>query len=208
MPIDLNDTETHRDRNLIPDGIYQLEIKLKPGSAGPDGLLRRAKKNMRSMMLELQCTVVAEVQRNTIVKSEHAKRRVWDYITVDFDETDDIALPPIEADKVDNYKNSVRLGRMKLRAILDSAYALMPNDNGETARAKRRLDSYTDLDQLRFFAQITTSKGNGGYGPRNTLHYIITPDLSDYPKASGTAMTPAFPPKRTVGDDLEDSIPF
>jgi hypothetical protein len=207
MPIvDLNDTES-QSPSVIPDGVYQLEIKLRPGSAGPDGLLKVAR-NLRSLMLVLECIVIAEVRKSAVINSDHAKRRVWDYITVDYDESDDPDLPPIEADKLDNYKTSVRMGRARLRAILDSAYALMPNDTSDAARQKRMLDSYTALSGLRFFAEVTTRKGNGGYGPRNVIDYIITPDLPDYPKAAGTAVMPVASPKRTVADDLDDEIPF
>jgi len=140
MPIvDLNDTES-QSPSVIPDGVYQLEIKLRPGSAGPDGLLKVAR-NLRSLMLVLECIVIAEVRKSAVINSDHAKRRVWDYITVDYDESDDPDLPPIEADKLDNYKTSVRMGRARLRAILDSAYALMPNDTSDAARQKRMLDS-------------------------------------------------------------------
>src|SRR5262245_61194785 len=82
--IDLKHAET---RTPIPDGPYQLAIKVKPGNAGPDGLLTVAK-NMRSQMLKLEYTVLAEVKHKALVPTEHAKRKIFDYITVDYDEQD------------------------------------------------------------------------------------------------------------------------
>src|SRR5215471_6386068 len=87
MAINLNDAEPQGTRTLIPAGVYPLKITLKRGGAGPDGDLMLAK-NLRSLMLKLEYTVVG---------GDYAGKKILDWITVDFDETDDpnINLPTV-----------------------------------------------------------------------------------------------------------------
>jgi len=195
MAVDLNDAETQRDRSLIPPGVYRLEITVKRGGAGEDGWLKLAK-NLRSLMLNLECKVLG---------GEYAGKKVFDLITVEFDETDSIHLSPIEPGKLDNYRTSVRMGRSRLRAIIDSAHALDPNDDSFVAKERRKLTSYGDLHGLSFYAQVEEKPARDGYGPRNVIDFVITPDLPDYPKASANT---AVALKPTTDKDLNDEIPY
>jgi hypothetical protein len=183
MTIDLNDTE----RDLIPPGVYALKIQVNYGDAGSDGVLRRAK-NGRSLMLEIECTVVG---------GEHRGRKVWDYLSVELDDNG----PPLAADRLDKLKSSIRFGRNKLRNIIDSAHRLDPNDTSEATQKKRRLESYAEIDGLIFWAQIEERGAGNGFGPRNYVDYVITPDLPDYPKEKTRAMVAVRP-------DMSDEIPF
>ncbi len=53
----LNNAEKQRDQTLIPAGVYRLRAKVRPGNAGPGGVLRLAK-NGRTLMLELELKVI------------------------------------------------------------------------------------------------------------------------------------------------------
>lgn len=197
MPVDLNDALD----TLLPPGVYCLEITLVPGKAGEDGYLRLAK-NLRSLMLELICKVFGDEH------GEYAGYKIWDYITVELIE-DDSSLPALDNDKLNKLRTSVRMGRSKLRAILDSAYALQPNDDSDAAKAKRRLNSYGELHGLRFYAQVEQRPARDGFAARNFVDFVVTPDLPDYPGRSTAVVTgPAAPPKRTAAQDLDDEIPF
>ena len=189
MAIDLNTVKPVRD--LIPPGVYRLEITVKRGGAGDGGWLRLAK-NQRSLMLELECKVVG---------GDYAGKKVWDYITVEFDETDALHLPPIDPSKLENYRTSARMGLVKLRAIIDSAFALDPNDDSFVAKEKRKLASYGDLHGLEFYAQVEERPGRDSYGPSNTIDFVITPDLPDYPHADVAQF------KRTLEQEMNDAIP-
>jgi hypothetical protein len=203
MPIDLNDVPV--DRELIEPGIYRLEISVKEGHGGTDGWLKLAK-NQRSLMLQLECKVIdAVTKKGEHTSSEHAGKVVRDWITLEFDETDAIHLPAITVAELERYRTSVRLGRKKLRAIVDSAHALDPNDDSFVAKEKRKLASYDELNGLRFYAQIEERAGQGKYGPSNTIDFVITPDLPDYPKQGETGAV-SFP-KRSIDEELNDMIP-
>jgi hypothetical protein len=195
MSIDLRDTETQFDRT-IPAGVYGLQITVKPGGEGPGGFLRRAK-NRRQLMLELECTIAT---------GEHKERKVWDYITLALDESERGDALPIPADQLSKFHTTVRLGRIRLRAILDSAYGLDPNDRSEATDAKRQLGSYGELNGLTFYAQVETKPGGNGYGPRNVVEFIVTPDLPDYP--TQPTQQAIVPFKRTLEQELDDEIPF
>jgi hypothetical protein len=193
MPVDLNDVKP----NLAPPGVYCLEITIVPGNAGEGGYLRLAK-NLRSLMLELICKIVG---------TEYAGHKIWDYITVEFDESNDQGLPPLDPNKLDNYRTSVRMGRTKLRAIIDSAYGLLPNDDSDAAKAKRKLSSYGELHGLKFYAQVEERQGRDGYGPSNCVDFVVTPDLPGYPQPSTPASKAVAPLKRTIAQDLDDDLP-
>ena len=197
MAINLTDTEPQSDRSPIPPGVYRLRARLMAGTAGTDHLLKVAKNGVQ-LMLALECTVV---------EGEHHDRKVWDYITCELDEQG--VITPLPQDKLKNFQTSVRLGRNRLRAIIDSAYKLDPNDKGEEAQAiRRRFDSYDTFDGIEFWAQVEERPARNGYRAGNNIDFIITPDLPDYPQEAGAplAVVPSKPVTRP--DDMDDSILF
>ena len=200
MPINLNDAGPQQGNDdLLPAGPYHFGAIVIPGGAGLDGFLRREKKNPRVLMMEVECKVT---------DGDYANRRVWDYIPVEIDQSTDGNLAPIPADQLSKIQSRVRRGRAKLRALLDSAFELQPNDDSDAAQKKRELDSYGAVHGLKFYAQVEEQAGSAGYGPSNRIDFIITPDLPDYPRQPITAVTSTVaPPKRSLpfGDD---EIPF
>jgi hypothetical protein len=201
MPINLNDAGPQEgNHDLLPAGVYHFEAIVIPGGAGSDSFLRREKKKPRVLMMEVECKVT---------DGEYANRRVWDYIPVEIDQNTDSNLAPIPADQLSKIQSRVRRGRAKLRALLDSAFELQPNDDSEAAQKKRELDSYGAVHGLKFYAQVEEQAGSGSYGPSNRIDFIITPDLPDYPRQPTTAVSTVSPPlKRTVAQDMDDDLPF
>jgi hypothetical protein len=192
MTFNYNDAD---DDRLIPNGMYQLKISIKRGGHGSDNMLRLAN-NLRSLMLE--CTY-------TVIGGEHANYKIWDYITVAFDETDSPEFP-LESNRLEDYRASVRMGRKRVKAILNSAFGLNPDDKSEAAQAKRNIDNHGALTGLVFWGEINTKPAANGFGPRNVLVRVIVPGDGDYPqkkeKEKARAVVPVEP------DDMEDSIPF
>jgi hypothetical protein len=203
MPVfNQRETEGQQDRSLIPEAVYKFRLEIQPGNAGDGGWLKAAKTNLRLLML---ATV------NTVVAGDHTKRKVWDYTSVDFDESEHPDLPVLERDKLDGYRESVRIGRNKIRAMIDSALGLMPNDHSEEAEAARdaALESWEKLDGLTFWAQTRNLPASNGYKPKTVIDYIITPDLPDYPKQSKAVTAPApASAQASLKDELDDEVPF
>jgi hypothetical protein len=194
MTIDLNDTESQR--SLVPPGVYQLKAAVILGGSGDDGVLKLAK-NGCSLMLQLECTVT---------QGNHKGRIVRDYITVALDENG--LAPAPQAEKLDKLRTSVRIGRNKVRAILDSAYGLDPNDTSETAQAKRRLQSYDDLNELVFWAQLEERPAGNGYGPSNNIDFIVVPGDPAYSTIPTQVSQRAVVPRKPLAQDLDDEIPY
>jgi hypothetical protein len=197
MTFNYNDADDQDDRSTIPNGPYRLKIALKRGGHGSDGMLRLAVKNLRGLMLECTYTVVNH--------AEHSGHKIKDYITVAFDETDSIDLPPIESGKLENYRTSVRMGRARVKAILNSAFGLDPDDKSEAAQAKRNITNHGALTGLIFWGEIDTKPAANGYGPKNVLVRVIVPGDDDYPKEREKEKARAVVP---VEPDMSDNIPF
>ena len=186
MPIDLTDTEPQNEP--IPAGIYCLRAKLMAGTAGTDHLLKVAQNGV-SLMLVLECTVI---------KGEHRNRKLRDYITCELDEQG--VITPLSQDKLESLQLSARLGRNKLRAIINSAHKLNPKDKSEAAQEiRRRCDSYAAFDGIVFWAQVKERPASNGYRASNTIDFIVTPDLPDYPEEEGA------PPAATPSERISSS---
>jgi hypothetical protein len=198
MAIDLRKTEAGPEP--FPAGIYILEIEVKGGSADREDCLRWAK-NRRSALLHLEYTVVG---------GKHNGRKIWDYITVGFDESDKDDASPLELDRLEGFRASVRMGLNRVRAIIDSAHGLQPKDHSPAADAKRLLESYEALDGLRFCAQVDIEPARGKFSARNCVDFVITPELPDYrpPASQPPDRTAVVQLKRTRAEDPDDEIPF
>jgi hypothetical protein len=166
MAYDFNNAEPQREGGLIPDGtIATVHLTIKPGSAGEGGWLKRSK-NGESQALDAEFTVV---------NGPFAKRKFWTLFTLE--------------GITDGQKKAGDISASKLRAILESARGIRPDDESDTAKAARRIDSYGDLDGLRFIAKIGVEKAKEGSGfkDKNTLDLAVTPDKKDWQKVEQVA---------------------
>jgi hypothetical protein len=201
MPIDLTDTEAQS--SPIPSGVYRLRAKLKAGTEGTDHLLKRAANGV-GLMLVLEYTVL---------DGDYRKRNIRDYITCELDEQG--VITPLPQDKLEKLQTSARMGRIRLRAIIDSAYKLDPDDKGEAAQEiRRRFSSYDAFDGIVFWAEVKVRPAANGYRASNSIDYIITPDLPDYPKevSAPRAVVPSKPSSSggpvSLRGAMDDEIPF
>ena len=135
MPLDLNKAD--KQMEPIPAGQYRLRITLKTKAVGVDQFgvdlkLQRSKADPLSLLLSLECTVV---------EGEHRGRKVFDYPAVDISEQD--ILTPLKQDARDKLESNKKRGLTRLRAIVDSACGLDPNDMSKEAVAIRdRFNTY------------------------------------------------------------------
>jgi hypothetical protein len=191
--INLNNTPTQRDRETVPAGIYGLKAEVVPGGVGDGGILRRAK-NGYGLMLELKCSVAA---------GEHKGHCIWDYPTVELDEK---APPPVDDKGRANLQAAqaaLHIGPIRVRAIIDSALGLDPNDRSPEMEEKRSFDGWGEIDGLTFWAQVGERPAQGQYGPSNVIDFVIVPGDPDYPKT-----VQAVVPRKSLRDEMDDVIPF
>jgi hypothetical protein len=190
---DLNDAEVQGDFEVAPPGLYWLRLDVQPGAVADDHLL--SAKNGYTWHLKLKCTVQ---------EGEYAGVVAFDYITLKYDTVSGLDVP-LTAQQAENYKIAVRLGRSKLRALLESAFRIAPDDHSEEANAKRRVkdNDFLNLNGLVIFARVDVRKGTNGYKDSNSIDYVITPGMPEWPIKSAQE-------KQVVSraEDLDDTIPF
>jgi hypothetical protein len=174
MPIDFNEAGGQREFDLIPaDTIVTLAIKVRGGGAGADGALTRSKDgNSEGIDLEL-----------TVCGGQYVKRKVFTRLTLQ--------------GATEGHAEAGRIANTVLRAILESARGVRPDDQSEPAKQQRRLASYLELDGMRFVGRIGIEPAKNGYGAKNKLASVITPDRQAWRKPDQVAApAPAAKPAR------------
>lgn len=159
MALDFNTAGEQRNGDLIPDGtICPVHLTVRPGNTGEGGWLKRSKSG-DSQALDCEFTVT---------EGPHAKRKFWTLFTVE--------------GTTEGHQKAADISASRIRAILESARGIRPEDESEAAKAARRINSWGDLDSVRFVAKIGIEKGKDGYKDKNILSEVITPDRKAWAK--------------------------
>jgi hypothetical protein len=164
MPFDYSQTGDPRDFSaLIPHGtIATVQMRIRPGGVGEDGLLKRTSKGDAEM---LDCEFV-------VVDGEFAKRKFWDNLLLE-------GTTP-------GQQEMALTNRGRLKKILESARGIKKDDTSEQNLAKYQAD-LKDFNNIIFIARIGQKKGepkNDGTGEswsdKNYLMAAIGPDQKDW----------------------------
>jgi hypothetical protein len=180
--LDYNDVGPQRSFDVIPDRtIATVRMKIRPGGAGEGGWLRRSKDGNSEA---LDCEFV-------VLDGEHAQRKFWTLLTV--------------AGVSEGHTEAAQISGERIRAMLESARGIKPEDKSDAAKQARHITSYGDLDGLIFIARIGVEPARDGYKAKNRLDHVITPDekawhpVTQDPKpaaAPATAASPASAPAK------------
>jgi hypothetical protein len=160
MPFDYTDAPPP-SFDLIPDGtIATVSIHIRPGGVGEDGMLKRSA-NGDCEMLDLELTVI---------DGPYKGRKFWHNLLL--------------VGTTDGQKKMAAGNIGVLKAILDSALGLMPNDVSAEARAARTV-SVKAFEGMNFIAKIGEEKGGskkegGNYPDRNVIAGAITKDKTGW----------------------------
>src|SRR5215472_140359 len=143
MPFNYSDAPPPRDFELIPqDTIATHVLHIRPGGVGEDGMLKRSARGDCEM---LDCELI-------IADGLYKGRKYWEYWVME--------------GTTDGHAKSIDWNRGTLKAILDSALGLDPNDKSDKAQAARTV-SYKDFEGMTFIGKIGIEKGkpkNDGSG--------------------------------------------
>jgi hypothetical protein len=186
---DFNDAEQQQGFDLIPKGtIVRVRMTIKPGgyddpSQGWVG--GYASESFDTGSIYLACEFV-------VLDGPYARRKMWSNIG-------------LHSKKGPAWGN---MGRTFIRAVLNSARNVQPQDNGPQAAAARRIEGFQDLDGIEFLARVDVEKDAKGED-RNVVKLAIEPDHKDYvggmqgqvgtpPKPVSTASTAAASPRPPV----------
>lgn len=169
---DFNDAEAQQGAfDLIPKGItVPVRMTLKPGghddhNQGWSG--GYATESFDTGAVYLACEFV-------VTSGPFAKRKMWSNIG-------------LYSKKGPTWG---QMGRSFIRAALNSARNVQPQDNSPQAASARRIESFADLDGLEFIARVDVEKDAKG-ADRNVVKQAVEPDHKDY--ASLMSATPGTP---------------
>ena len=176
MPIDFNTAEPQRSGDLIPDNeLVPVHMTIRPGGFGEGGWLKRNQAG-NGLMLNAEFTVI---------EGPHARRKFWTLLTVE--------------GETEGQLKAADITRSRVRAILESAAGIDPTDESDKAAAARRIDTYADLDGIRFWAVVGLEKGEGQYRDKNVLKAVATPDRKGWSRLEQAPRKPAQPSGQIAG---------
>lgn len=157
MALDFNAAGGQRSFEVIPAGTTCiLQMIVRPGK-GSDGGWLKPSKNGSSEALDGEFTVV---------EGQYANTKFWQLFTLRGD--------------TPNHHLARDISMGTLRAILESAREIKPQDVSEEAQAKRKIGNWGDFHGLRFVAQIGVRPAEGSYPAKNFIKEVITPDRSNW----------------------------
>ncbi|PZP63889.1 MAG: hypothetical protein DI596_02495 [Azospira oryzae] len=162
---DFNDAEQQQNFDLIPKGtVARVRMTLKPG--GHDDPAQGwtggyATQSFETGSVYLACEFV-------VLEGEYARRKLWSNIG-------------LFSPKGPAWAN---MGRSFIRAILNSARNVHPQDMSPQAAAARRIAGFHELDGIEFVARIDIEKDGRGE-LKNVVRSAVEPDHPDYAKVMG-----------------------
>lgn len=159
--MNFNDAEEQTGGDVIPHKtLAKVHMKIRAGGYNDeskgwtDGVATR---NEAKGSVYLDCEY-------TIIGGKYNKRKVW-------------SLIGLHSPKGPKWE---QMGRSFIRAALESARGIRPQDTSENAVKARQINSLAELDGLEFVAQIDVEKGEGDYGDKNKINNVIPATHKDY----------------------------
>ncbi|CAG2149350.1 hypothetical protein [Ralstonia mannitolilytica] len=170
---DFNDAEQQQSFDLIPKGtLARVRMTLKPG--GFDDPAQGWTGGYATQSFETGSVYLAA--EFVVLEGEYARRKLWSNIG-------------LHSPKGPAWG---QMGRSFVRAILNSARNVHPQDNGPQAAAARRIQGFHELDGIEFLARVDVEKDAKGLD-RNVIKLAVEPDHPEYAKLMGV------PPKAKTG---------
>lgn len=171
---DFNDAESQQSGfDLIPKGtLVPVRMTIKPG--GYDDPAQGWGGGYASQSFETGAVYLAA--EFVVTAGDHAKRKLWSNIG-------------LHSNKGPTWG---QMGRSFIRALLNSARNVHPQDSTPQAVAARRIQGFQELDGIEFLARVDIERDNKGLD-RNVIKMAIEPDHPDY------ALWMGVPPKASHG---------
>jgi hypothetical protein len=166
--------------DLVPAGtIAVVEIKIRPGDAGEDGILKRTKSgDAEGLDLEL-----------SLISGKFAKRKFWVFL--------------LFSGTTDGQKQMADRNHGLIKGILESARGIRPADVSETAKKARQIAGLHELNGMRFLAKVGIEPERNGYRAKNILDRVIRPDDKDWqPVEQNPSPSPVSPSGAAKEPDL------
>ncbi len=164
---DFNDASRQVGFDLIPKGtLLKVRMTIRPGgyedpSRGWTGGWATESEHTGSVYLAAEFVVL---------EGPYAKRKLWSMIG-------------LHSPKGDEWAN---MGRAFVRAALNSARGVHPDDNGAQAQVARRIRDFGELNGLVFIGRADVELDSRG-DDRNVIRQAVEPDHKAYAALMGGA---------------------
>ena len=79
----------------------------------------------------------------------------------------------------DGHEEAADITKRRLRAILESARGIKPQDISEAAKAARNAE-FAEFHGLRFMCKLGVEPARGEYKAKNNIAEVITPDRKEW----------------------------
>ena len=166
---DFNDAEQQQHFDLIPKGtVAKVRMTIKPG--GHDDAAQGWTGGYATQSFDTGSVYLAA--EFVVLEGEYARRKLWSNIGLHS------AKGPAWG----------QMGRSFVRAVLNSARNVHPQDMSPQAAAARRIQGFHELDGIEFLARIDIEKDGRGE-LKNVIRNAVEPDHPDYARLMG------LPPK-------------
>ena len=170
-----NDADAQTSYDLIPaKTLAKVRMTLKPGGVDNAHLGWTggyATRNLETGSAYLSAEFV-------ILDGPFAKRKVW-------------SLIGLHSEKGPTWANQ---GRAFIRAVLNSARRIHPQDQSPQAQQARCIQGFADLDGIEFVARIDVEKDQRSGEDRNVIRAVIEPNHKDYALLMGGSSAFTAPP--------------
>ncbi len=152
---DFNSADRQGSYELIPaKTIVKCAMKINPGGVSDGGWLTVSKNSGADM-------IAAEF---IVTEGVYARARWWAYYVVD-----------------NGNETAMNISRQTLRAILESARNVNPEDMSPDAMQKRNITNWGDFNGMEFMCKVGIEKDKTGqYEDKNKILAVITPDMDGY----------------------------
>lgn len=157
---DFNSAAEQSSYDLIPKGtVVRVRMTIKPGgyddpSQGWTG--GYATRSLSTGSVYLNCEFV-------VLDGPFARRKMW-------------SLIGLYSAKGAEWTN---MGRTFIKAILNSAHGINPNDSSPAAQNARRISGFADLEGIEFVGKVDWDKDQNGQD-KCVIKSAVTPEHKDY----------------------------
>lgn len=151
MAIDTNTAQKQKGFDLIPNGTVASVVLNLRGL--------KDTKNADGEMLDCEYTVSS---------GDFSTRKIWE-------------LSMIRGNGSEGHTTAVDIAMSRLRALLESAFAIESEDESEEAQEARIIENWTDIDGLEVLVKIGIEKSKDSqYPDKNRIVAFIGPDSKDW----------------------------
>lgn len=159
--LDFNDAPEQQTRGPIPAKTQvPVILTVVSGDLGPQDSFSVSKTGLIQLKVEA-----------TVTEGQYKGRKVWQTFFVG-------GLP--DAKLSDGQKKAIDSSKATVRAFLEVKHGLSPRDFSDAAKAKRKLSSGFDLDNIECWIEVGIDKGSQKedgtfYADRNRIDRVINP---------------------------------